>query len=142
MLRYHSACCFEHSRELACDCSAMAMIFNKLHDAQEASLTKRDQQLVLEAYAHFLIVTVIELWLIEAANSKHLQQKLQEPGLDLWQYLRCHVNTIVQSVPSNWHINAEDVVHKIAADKLSSRISNLLQTVQPWEIVFRRCETK
>ena len=97
-----------------------------------------EAQQLMQKYAQFLIVQVIELWLVEAANSRDLQKLMQQPGLDMWEYLRSHVNSIVQSVPSNWDVNADDIVHKIATQKLSSRICVLLEAVQPWEIVLRR----
>ena len=113
------------------------MLYSKYDDA-EAHLAELDAQQLMQKYAHFLIIKVIELWLVEAANSRDLQQLLQQPGRDMWQYLRSHVDSIVKSVPSNWHVNADDVVNKIATQKLSSRICVMLETVQPWEIVYRR----
>lgn len=114
------------------------MLHNKRSDAEAANIPVREANLLLQQYAQFLIVSVIELWLVEAANSRDLQIKLQKPGQDLWQYLRSHVNAIVQAVPCNWHVNADDIVHRIACRMLSSRIGILLEAVQPWEIVLKR----
>ncbi len=92
----------------------------------------------MQRYAEFLIVKVIEFWLVEATNSRGLQKSRQQPKLDLWGYLRSHVDNIVQSVPKEWQVNADDIVRKIATQQLSSRICVLLEALQRWEIVLRR----
>lgn len=59
------------------------MLYNKKHDAEDANIPPREAYNLTQKYAQFLIVSVIELRLVEAANSSHLQVKLQQPGLDL-----------------------------------------------------------
>lgn len=114
------------------------MLYSKYHDIEDAKLKPVEAQRLMQRYAEFLIIKVIEFWLVEAANSRDLQKLLQQPKLDLWEYLRSHVDNIVQSVPKDWQVNVDDIVHKIATQKLSSRICGLLEAVQPWEIVLRR----
>ena len=75
---------------------------------------------------------------MEATNSRGLQKSWQQSKLDLWGYLRSHVDNIVQSVPKEWQVNADDIVCKIATQQLSSRICVLLEALQRWGIVLRR----
>lgn len=123
---------------LLAGCRLMGWVNEKIQDCLAAGLTISAAEEMRHAYAEFLISTVFECYLTEAAGSSHLREKLQSPDLDVWEYLRNHIALLVRSVPAKWQTAARLTLQALATIQVQQSYSSLLQTVSADELIEKR----
>lgn len=94
-----------------------------------------------QAYAHFLITFATQCWIEKLAACRILQQKLIEPGGNIWLYLRNHLDEIPLAFQQQWNLQAGPLklhIHSIAAVRLKSLFCTMFETREPWSILYDR----
>ena len=119
-------------------CRGVQAVDHMVRDAALFGISQSAIQQLQNEYARFLIIHAARCWIKEIAYSRILQQKLAQPGQDVWQYLRNHIND-VPAFHETWHVDRTALgaeLVSLAATELKGQFCEMLKHREPWSVLY------
>ncbi len=129
----------EHKK--LCWCRGFEAVEQMTRDAETSGLDQQAISQLQTAYASFLITFATKCWMMHMAAPRILHEKLSQPGQDIWQYLRNHINDVPAAFGHAWQLDQTQLhahLISLAAVELKGIFCTMLDTREPWSILYDR----